>query len=85
MSIGREAEWLLKWFLILWILEVFAKQRTLALEALNLRVFLLKCVLISQMDLGDIGIKQAKYRALKWALLLVVLGFRFLLHKEFAN
>jgi len=71
--------------LTLWILEIFAKQRTLALAVLNLRIFLQKDVLISQMVLGDIGIKPAKDRAQKWAVLLAVLSFRFLLHKELAN
>lgn len=66
-------------------LRNICKQRTLALAALNLRVLLQKDVLISQMDLVDIGIKLAKDRAQEWAVLLAVLSFRFLLHKELAN
>jgi hypothetical protein len=37
------------------------------------------------MDLGDIGIKPAKDRAQYWTLLLAVLKFPVLLHKELAN
>ena len=69
----------------MWILEISAQQRTLALAVLNLRGFLQKDVLIGQMDLGDIGIKPAKDRAQEWAVVLAVLSFRVLLYKELVN
>jgi hypothetical protein len=42
------------------ILEMSAEQWKLELAVLNLRAFLPKDVLISQMDLGNMGIKPAK-------------------------